>query len=108
MSNPDGSVSQLDLFFNTTHLTREQVKLRMQGNRYQNGKILKFFEDNPEGLFTPFEVQEYGNLDMFPITSIRRGINTLTDAGLLIKTDKMKPGKYGAVNHTWKLNNEHR
>ena len=70
--------AQLDLFYNTTHLTAAELKIRRQDVRYQNGRILKFFEDNPEGYFTPFEVQDYSNLKGVPITSIRRALNTLT------------------------------
>ena len=94
--------AQLDLFYNTTHLTAAELKIRRQDVRYQNGRILKFFEDNPEGYFTPFEVQDYSNLQGVPITSIRRALNTLTAAGLIIKTDRMRQGAYGTVNHTWK------
>jgi len=93
---------QLNLFYNTTHLSAAELKIRRQDVRYQNRRILKFFDDNPEGYFTPFEVQEYSNLKGVPITSIRRALNTLTAAGLIIKTDKMRQGAYGTVNHTWK------
>lgn len=93
---------QLNLFYNTTHLSAAEMKIRRQNAAYQNGRILRFFEDNPEGYFTPFEVQLYTALERTPITSIRRAINTLTQAGLLVKTDKMRQGEYGAMNHTWK------
>ena len=97
------ATGQLDLFYNTTHLTNEELKVRRRAISYQNGQILKFFKENPTANFTPFEVQLYTNLDRVPITSIRRAINTLTQAGLLIKTNHLRQGDYGAMNHTWRL-----
>jgi len=94
---------QLDIFYNTTHMTEDELKVRRVSASRQNILILKFFKDNPLGYFTPFEVQTYTNMERTPITSIRRALNTLTDAGLIIKTDKLRQGEYGAMNHTWKL-----
>jgi hypothetical protein len=93
---------QLDLFYNTTHMAADQVKIRRQEAGRQSSQILRFFEENPNANFTPFEVQEHGNMMHYPITSIRRAINTLTQAGLLVKTDILKAGDYGAMNHTWR------
>jgi hypothetical protein len=95
-------MNQLDLFYNTTHLPSDQLKKRKLDSNRQSNQILRFFSDNPKGCFTPFEVQEYGNFMHYPITSIRRAINTLTQAGLLVKTDVLKVGDYGAMNHTWR------
>lgn len=94
---------QLSIFYNTTHMSESELMIRRVAVSRQNTQILRFFQDNPQGYFTPFEVQKYANLGQTPITSIRRAINTLTDAGLLIKTDRMKEGEYGAMNHTWTL-----
>lgn len=97
------AAAQLDLFYNTTHMSEKELRQRRIGAAGQCRAILKFFQDNPSGYFTPFEVQKYAGMPQTPITSIRRAINTLTLAGLLVKTDQMKIGEYGAVNHTWKL-----
>lgn len=94
--------AQLDLFYNTNHLTDDQHRSCIENARKQNGRILGFFRDNPSGFFTPFEVQYLANLKHIPITSIRRAMNTLTRGGYLVKTDRMKEGEYGAPNHTWK------
>jgi hypothetical protein len=102
-SNTDPkSPVQLDIFYNTTHMSREEIMKRRASAGMQNKSILDFFRDNPEGYFTPFEVQEYTGQQRIPITSIRRALNTLTQAGLLVKTDKLRPGDYGMMNHTWK------
>jgi hypothetical protein len=97
------TATQLDIFYNTTHLDPAELKLRKQVAGRQSIQILNFFRDNPQGFFTPFEVQTYANMQGAPITSIRRAMNTLTAAGYLVKTDQMKEGEYGTANHTWKL-----
>ena len=97
------TATQLDIFYNTTHMTPEELKRRKQVAGRQSSQILNFFSDNPEGFFTPFEVQVYANMHGAPITSIRRAINTLTNAGYLVKTDRMKEGEYGTANHSWKF-----
>ena len=94
---------QLDMFYNTTMMGLTEITQRRQTASKQCWMILHFFKGNPEGNFTPFEVQKHANLQTYPITSIRRAINTLTGAGLLIKTNIMREGEYGAMNHTWKL-----
>lgn len=97
------TATQLDIFYNTTHLDPAELKLRKQVAGRQSIQILNFFRDNPEGYFTPFEVKTYAAMQGAPITSIRRAMNTLTAAGHLVKTDLMKEGEYGTANHTWKL-----
>jgi hypothetical protein len=97
------TAKQLDIFYNTTHLDPAELKIRKEIAGKQSETILKFFRENPNGFFTPFEVYSYANLLDTPITSIRRAMHTLTHAGYLVKTDRMKEGEYGAANHTWKL-----
>ena len=94
---------QLDIFYNTTSLGGEELIRRKREIKGQNELILDFFRKNPGVCFTPFEVQKLAGLVNTPITSIRRAINTLTSAGYLEKTETMKPGEYGAINHTWRL-----
>lgn len=94
---------QLDIFYNTTHLSGDELKTRKISAGRQCSLILNFFKENPQGYFTPFEVAQYANLMGAPITSVRRAMNTLTQEGLLIKTDRMREGQYGVSNHTWKL-----
>jgi len=94
---------QLDIFYNTTHLDPSDLKKRRAAAGDQCRQILDFFKGNPAGHFTPFEVQQHANMLKTPITSIRRAIHTLTNAGYLVKTEYLKEGEYGASNHTWKL-----
>ena len=74
----------------------------------QDDLVLMIFKDNPNESFTPYEIQhlcEVCERD-WPITSIRRAINTLTKAGNLTKTDELRKGKYGKNTHTWKYRSE--
>ena len=61
---------------------------------------------NPKLELSPFEVQtalRRFNVLKAPITSIRRAISTLTDAGKLTKTNKLRGGKYNKNEHVWKF-----
>ncbi len=98
-----GSAVQLDIFYNTTHLTGNDLKIRRIKADAQSRLILAFFKMHPGELFTPFEVLKALNYDPMQITSVRRSITDLTNAGLLIKTDVMKQGELGSPNHCWRL-----
>ena len=52
--------------------------------------------------YTPFEIQAYFKDKNWPITSIRRALNNLTnnEVGIEKLEDKSK-GKYGRMNHKW-------
>jgi hypothetical protein len=101
--NTNQAPKQLDIFYHTTHMSRAELTERRHNAGKQCLAILGFFKDNPNGLFTPFDVAQFCNLNGAPITSIRRAMNTLTQEGHLVKTDLMKEGQYGVQNHTWKL-----
>jgi len=58
---------QLDLFYNTTHIRVEELNRRRFESRRQNWKILAFFRSNPQGLFTPFDVQSGAGMINVPI-----------------------------------------
>lgn len=68
----------------------------------QQWAVYRLFERNPGWHYTPFEVQKTA-LPTTIITDVRRAMSNLTEEGLLLKTDIMRPGKYGKLNHTWKL-----
>lgn len=95
-------MEQLTIFHNTIGLDPSQEAQMRERIRGQNRRILKFFENNSSGRFTPFEVSNIGDIPG-PITSIRRSISDLTKAGYLVKTNHMKEGDWGVNNHTWQL-----
>lgn len=90
-------------FFVTTPLTGDERAKAIEGARSMDVNILKFFRQRRGEGFTPFEVWNDAGLLAYPITSVRRSINTLTKAGLLVKTDECREGEYRALNHIWRL-----
>jgi hypothetical protein len=78
---------------------------RTEGERKalsQSEAILALFKSRG-GKWTPFEVSRLLD-DMWPITSIRRGLTDLTTAGYLQKDAReRKAGELGATNSTWSL-----
>jgi len=98
-----GAAVQLDIFYNTTHLEGTDLKIRRIKADAQSRLILAFFRMHEGELFTPFEVLKALSYDPMQITSVRRSITDLAQAGLLLKTDVMKPGALGASNHCWRL-----
>lgn len=99
--------TQMDLFHNTIDLPESELKVRQLKAGSQNQIILSFFQSNPSGLFTPFDIIKYcfdgRGYWKAPITSIRRAISDLTKLGYLEKTKEKRAGEYGELNYCWKL-----
>ena len=52
--------------------------------------------------YTPFEIQAYFKDKNWPITSIRRALNTIVNNKVGIeKLEDVSKGKYGRMNHKW-------
>jgi Fe2+ or Zn2+ uptake regulation protein len=93
---------QLDIFYNTTRLQGEELKVAKTRAANQTDRILKIFQDHPYIWFTPWEIHFYTGQQMM-ITSVRRAITTLTDQGYLVKGERRKSGPANETNYTWKL-----
>jgi Fe2+ or Zn2+ uptake regulation protein len=84
-----------------TGLSSEQVaSFTVQAAR-QEEVILAYFRTNP-GEYSPEAIQEKV-LPQAPITSVRRAMTNLTEAGLLEKTGNKVAGKHGRPVGTWAL-----
>ena len=87
--------------------TNKEEGATLRGSRKkvltQEDIIFNLFDLYPTKHFTPFDVQRRVLPDS-PITSVRARMNTLTELNLITKTDSMKPGIYGKMNHSWKRN----
>lgn len=88
--------------YNTTHLTGKDLEKAIQAAVTQEERIMVLFNSTPGNSYTPCEVHSLIK-SMSPITSIRRGITNLTNAGKLIKTSEQRLGIYGVLNYTWAL-----
>jgi len=96
-----------DKFYNTTNLRGLQLTMALKRVQKQNRRILAIFCINGDTPMTPYQVwKKYCTLyPEAPLTSIRRGINTLTnmDEPVLEKTSIKMPGGFGTPNYTWRL-----
>jgi hypothetical protein len=95
------------MYYNTTNETDKQLRDSRSKAKTQDEIILNVFNTwrESDGL-TPSEVEEiliHHHDKNWPLTSIRRAISTLTDAGKLTKTNKLRGGKYNKNEHIWKF-----
>ena len=91
-------------FFNTIALEGAELKKAKEQTGLQDRRVLGLFEFYGVK-FTPFKIHElYENhYGLTPVTSIRRSITSLTDAGKLVKTKEFKMERYGKRNHYWEI-----
>jgi hypothetical protein len=87
-------------YFNTTSESGSKLQKYRVKAQNQDDLVLEFFEKNYPAGWTPSEVHRYA-LPAAPITSVRRSITTLTEAGKLDKTMNKRKGVYGRPEHIW-------
>lgn len=87
-------------YHNTNHESGETLDQSNKKAQKQDELILKFFQENRGELFTPCQVHAEIGLNA-PLTSIRRAITNLTDAGKLVKAGIQRKGLYGKMAHCW-------
>jgi hypothetical protein len=68
-------------YHNTVDLSGKELEKRQKRCDSQAEKILKYFQDRPDGYYTPFEIQLNLYWNNVPITSIRRAMSDLTKLG---------------------------
>jgi Fe2+ or Zn2+ uptake regulation protein len=89
------------MYYNTNKESGETLKKSRNKAQTQNEMIFKILGDEPEGL-TPYQIHVKADL-LWPITSIRRALSTLTKAGKLTKTDELRLGPWKKNEHVWKI-----
>lgn len=92
-------------YFNTTSVDGHELRQRRSGARRQQDDVLEFFRRSPGVEFAPHEVHEVVMPDA-PLTSTRRAMTNLEQAGYLIKTTTRRLGPYGADSFCWMLRRE--
>jgi len=88
-------------FYNTNAETGDQLRRSCIAAMSKQKQILSYFKARPGRYYTPAEIQR-----VFPqmlLTSIRRAISNMTDAGYLQKTEMRSPGAFGKMNFNWRL-----
>lgn len=89
-------------YHQTTPMTNSALVVAIQRAQRQDEAVLAVFADGR--LHSPSQVHatltEQGK--SWPLTSIRRAITNLENAGALVKTDTLVQGIYGRDEHTWR------
>lgn len=85
----------------TDHYSRIQLEHLRESATPQERQIAGWFYKHPGKAVGPSELHEKQGYS-WPLTSTRRAICNLTDAGILVKTDRTSPGKYNRPEHKWK------
>lgn len=88
-------------YHNTNNERGKQLAESEAKAQTQDESVLAIFK---KGIgYTASEVwDEYGNW-IAPLTSIRRAITNLMNAGIIEKTDEQRPGIYGKAEYVYKI-----
>ena len=89
-------------YYNTNREEGETLQRSLDQAGKQDDRVLEFFREHPNGLFSREEVNRRV-LPEAPYTSAQRSITNLTDRGYLEKTVIMAMGQWGKMVHTWRL-----
>jgi len=88
-------------FHNTVGLTGRQLVAAARVARGQEAAVLDVFRAAGRPL-SPSEVHARMPGRVL-LTSVRRAISNLTQAGALVKLDRVQPGPFGQPEHLWQL-----
>lgn len=92
-------------FYKTTPLDGLEMVEAIARAQHQDEMVLAVFRAAPPRPRAPSEVEGLLRAcdQSLLLTSVRRSITTLTNARLLVKTNSTAMGRYGSVEHLWKL-----
>jgi hypothetical protein len=95
-------------FYNTIHLTGEDLKDGKKQAGIQANKILTFLQEHSEGKFTSSEIRknliQNGKIsERTQECTIRARLTDLSKKGYVTKWSELKDGFYGKPNHVWQL-----
>lgn len=98
----------MNLFHNTTGLSGAALETAREAAQKQDEVVMVIFRRFPIGYLTPSDVHAYALRNHLldrktPITSVRRSMCNLTEAGKLIKTTTFRRSPLGRREHCWKL-----
>ncbi len=95
-------------FYNTIHLTGEDLKDGKKQAGTQAEKILDFLQEHSEGKFTSSEIRknliQNGKIsDKTQECTIRARLTDLSKKDYITKLSELRDGFYGKPNHVWQL-----
>lgn len=89
-------------FHNTTNETGQTLATYRQSAMKQEEAVLALFRARRIPM-SPSAVWHHFDIFAVPLTSIRRAMTDLTEAGLLERLEVKVEGHYGRPEHLWKL-----
>jgi len=93
----------MNKYYNTTNEKGSDLRKNISKANYQNTRVMELFRDeSSDDGYSPSQVMHLA-LPNAPITSVRRAISDLTEAGYLTKTQDKRYGIYGRLEYIWKL-----
>jgi hypothetical protein len=95
----------ITVYWNTNEERGEELAASRVRARTQEAIVLALFQKQRGFSLSPDDVWTglgWGVLGI-PLTSVRRAITNLANAGKLRKTEEMRTGSYGKRTHTWVL-----
>jgi Fe2+ or Zn2+ uptake regulation protein len=95
-------IKKSDKFFNTTNENKEHVKKRVAMCESQEERVLEIFRKKKKHL-TASQVWEIFGGMVTPLTSIRRAMTRLKNAGVIKKTRLKRGGLYNKPEYFYKL-----
>jgi hypothetical protein len=98
-------IEHTGIFYNTIKEEDTQLEESRMAVTRQERRVLAIFKIVPIFGLTPFAAwerycSEHGDV---PVTSIRRAITNLTNAGYLEKTEQTVEERWGKVNYIWRI-----
>jgi len=88
-------------YHNTVPLSGEVLKEKKKKISKQEEEILELFRRHKR--FSPSQIYRRGFAGRAPITSVRRAITNLTQAGFLRKSGEKVPGMYNDSENVWEF-----
>ncbi len=96
------------MYYNTTNENGSLLKVNTKQAENQTELTLSVFQTYPTYTFSADEVWHFlidneAINEQTPLTSIRRAITDLTNAGKIVKTNRKVLGSAGRKTYTWRL-----
>jgi len=96
------------MYYNTTNENGSLLKANTKQAENQTALTLSVFQTYPTYTFSADEVWNFlidneAINEQTPLTSIRRAITDLTNAGKIVKTNRKVLGSAGRKTYTWRL-----
>ena len=96
------------MYHNTTESLGPELRKYQEKAKSQEKRILAFLKHDYTRAITPSCAVRWIFKDSVPITSVRRALTNLTNAGELVKTTAQTKGPYGRPEFIWELADKYR